>query len=81
MERITTQLLDKKIIAKGTMAFYFNKPANFTFSAGQYTNIKLINPPHSDEKGISREFSIASAPYEEYIIIATRMRNSAFSGY
>lgn len=72
-----TKLVKKEEIAEGTMAFYFEKPGGFDFIAGQYMTVTLINPPETDDKGNSRFFSIVSAPNENYLIIATRMRDTA----
>lgn len=60
------------------MAFYFQKPEKFKFIAGQYLEFSHINPGETDKEGNSRFFSIASAPYEDHIMMATRMRNTAF---
>ena len=38
----------------------------------------LLNPPESDAEGNTRVFSIASAPYEDFIMVATRLRDTAF---
>src|SRR2546421_1638796 len=38
----------------------------------------LINPPEDDASGPTRPFTIASAPHELELMIATRMRASAF---
>jgi ferredoxin-NADP reductase len=38
----------------------------------------LINPPETDAEGDARAFSIASAPYEQDLMITTRMRDTAF---
>jgi ferredoxin-NADP reductase len=65
-------------VAEGTMAFEFQKPPDWTFTAGQFVDITLLNPSETDSEGNKRGFSIASAPYEETIMIATRMRDSAF---
>jgi len=65
-------------VADGTMAFYFDKPAGLQFKAGQFLNYTLIDPPETDAEGNLRSFSMASAPYEEDLIVATRMRDSAF---
>lgn len=73
-----TRLIVKKEVAKDTVAFHFQKPAEFAFQAGQYVKIYLINPPETDEEGDSRLFSIASAPHEDNIMITTRMRDTAF---
>ena len=60
------------------MAFYFERPNGYVFRAGQYLNLTLLDPLQTDEKGSVRPFSIASAPFEEDLMIATRMRDSAF---
>jgi ferredoxin-NADP reductase len=73
-----TKLTSREEIAEGTMAFYFHKPSNWTFVAGQFVDMTLINPPETDAEGNIRSFSIASAPFEDTIMIATRMRDTAF---
>jgi len=60
------------------MAFEFQKPLDWTFIAGQFIDITLPNPPETDGEGNKRGFSVASAPYEETIMITTRMRDTAF---
>ena len=34
-------------LAEGTMGFYFEKPAGFQFSAGQFGEWTLIDPPET----------------------------------
>ncbi len=65
-------------VAEGTMAFQFEKPLGFTFNAGQYIEVTLINPEETDAEGNARAFSIASAPHEDFLMVATRMRDTAF---
>ncbi|MGD0899447.1 MAG: FAD-dependent oxidoreductase [Thermoguttaceae bacterium] len=65
-------------VAEQTMAFRFEKPASLTFTPGQCIEMTLLNPPESDAEGNSRVFSIASAPYEDFIMVATRLRDTAF---
>ena len=60
------------------MAFQFEKPANFVFRPGQWIDITLLNPAETDAEGNVRGFSIASAPYEDMLMVATRMRDTAF---
>lgn len=73
-----TRLVRREIVAEGTMAFYFSKPAGFRHQAGQSLLMTLINPPETDSEGDSRTFTIASAPHEAEVMIATRMRDTAF---
>jgi ferredoxin-NADP reductase len=72
------KLKSRREIAEGTMAFHFEKPPGFDFKAGQALAWTLIDPPEIDDEGGVRNFSIASAPVEPDLMIATRMRDTAF---
>lgn len=72
------KLIKKEDVANGTMAFHFEKPAGFEFKAGQFGDFTLINPTETDEEGNMRGFSLAHAPFEGDLMIATRMRDTAF---
>jgi ferredoxin-NADP reductase len=72
------KLLSKLEIADGTMAFHFEKPEGFDYKAGQFADCTLINPAETDAEGDTRAFSLASAPYEDDLMLATRMRDTAF---
>jgi ferredoxin-NADP reductase len=74
----TVKLKSRREIAFGTMAFHFDKPEGFAFKAGQFGDFTLANPPETDAEGNTRGFSFASAPYEGDLMVATRMRNTAF---
>jgi len=63
-------------VAEGTMAFHFEKPAGFSFRAGQAVSLELTGPPAGDEPG-SRIFSLVSAPFESDLVVATRMREGS----
>jgi ferredoxin-NADP reductase len=78
MPEYTSELLGKEEIAEGTMAFRMRKPAGFDFRAGQAIDLTIIDPPETDAEGNTRAFSIASAPSDPEIVIATRMRDTAF---
>lgn len=71
-------LKNKKQIAEGTYTFVFEKPKGFQFRAGQHIRMTLINPPETDNEGDSRFFSLASTPQEKDLVIAMRMRDTAF---
>ena len=71
-------LKGRDMIARDTVAFTFDRPAGFMFKPGQAIDITLIDPPQTDAKGARRAFSIVSAPFEDRIVVATRMRDSAF---
>jgi ferredoxin-NADP reductase len=76
--KFVTKLRNREEVAERTMAFRFEKPASFKFTPGQFVDITLLNPPETDTEGNARGFSIASAPYEDFIMVATRLRDTAF---
>lgn len=73
-----TKLKSKKEIANGTMEFQLEKPEGFIFKAGQFGDYTIIDPKETDAEGNIRGFSLSSAPYEDNIMFATRMRDTAF---
>lgn len=73
-----SKLLSRTEVAEETMAFHFERPGGFDFKAGQSVDITLLDPPETDSEGNIRTFSIASAPFENQLMFATRMRNTAF---
>lgn len=76
--KLNIKLTKKEEIANGTMAFHLEKPAGLEFRAGQFCDIRLLDPPETDTEGDIRGFSLASAPFESDVIVATRMRDTAF---
>jgi ferredoxin-NADP reductase len=78
MAAFETEFLGREEIAEGTMAFHLARPGGFAFKAGQSVNVGLVDPPETDAKGNRRSFSIVTAPFERELVIATRMRDTAF---
>jgi len=74
----SVKLRSREEVAEGTMAFRFEKPAGWTFKAGQSMDMTLLDPAETDSEGDTRAFSIASAPQEDSLMVATRMRDTAF---
>lgn len=74
----TVTLIKREEIAEGTMAFHFAKTPDFQFRPGQAIDMTLLDPPENDAEGDIRTFSIASAPFDSDLMIATRMRDTAF---
>src|SRR5215472_15468547 len=72
------KLESRRRVAERTMAFQFEKPSDWTFKPGQFVDITLQNPPETDAEGNTRDFSIASAPFEDRLMVATRLRDTAF---
>src|SRR5258708_19065964 len=73
-----SKLVSRQEVAERTFAFHFEKPTNWTFTAGQALDLTLLDPPETDAEGNTRTFSIAASPHEETLMVATRMRETAF---
>ena len=78
MATYEVRLTQSTEIADGTMAFHFTKPTGFTFKPGQALDLILIDPATPDAENPRHTFSIVAAPFEEELVIATRMRDSAY---
>jgi len=72
------KLKKRFLVAERTLALQFEKPAGFTFRPGQWIDVTLLNPGETDAEGNTRAFSIASSPLEDYLLVATRLRDTAF---
>jgi len=72
------KLLGSEEIAAGTRAFHLSRPDGFEYESGQTIDLTLIDPKDMDSEGPVRTFSLVSAPHEPELMIATRMRDTAF---
>ena len=72
------KLIERRELAAGTVGFFFEKPEGFQYKAGQFARFTLIDPPETDAEGTARTFTIASAPCEDHLMFATRLRDTAF---
>jgi ferredoxin-NADP reductase len=70
-------LASRQRVAEGTEAFHFTRPDGFEFAPGQALELLL---PSGEPEGapLGHAFSIVSAPHEREVVIATRMRDSAY---
>jgi ferredoxin-NADP reductase len=60
------------------MAFHFDKPEGFSFRPGQAIDLILPDPAVAGTESARHAFSIVSAPHQGELVVATRMRDSAF---
>jgi ferredoxin-NADP reductase len=74
----TVRVLRQETVAWGTGALTLERPAGFTFKPGQSVDLTLVDPPETDAKGDRRALSLVSAPFERELVVATRLRGSAF---
>ncbi len=73
-----TRLLRSEPLAEGTMGFWFARPQGFDYRAGQNGQFTLLDAKEFDGFGPTRTFTFASAPHEPELLVATRMRDTAF---
>lgn len=78
MTPVPVHLKRKEEIAQGTMSFHFAKPAGFSFRPGQAIDLVLADPTIRGTDAARHAFSIVSAPHEDELAIATRMRDSPY---
>ena len=79
MSTYTARLEAREAVAEGTMAFRFERPNGFEFKPGQAIDLALsLQTDTPGGQGARHAFSIVSAPFEDELVIATRMRDSAF---
>ncbi len=69
-----TRVVSREMVAESTLALTIERPDGFSFTAGQNTMLSLPGINADDLK----EFTIASAPYEQDVTLAMRVRNSNF---
>ncbi len=78
MASYRTSLQSREYIAKDSFAVHLAKPPGFTFRAGQYADLILVDPPYKDLWGNLRTFSMVSAPFESTLEFVMRSSASAF---
>jgi ferredoxin-NADP reductase len=78
MSTFDSELRGREQVADGTTAFRFSKPAGFAFKAGQAVDLILVGDRAAEGDAGRHAFSIVSAPHEPDLVVATRMRDSAF---
>jgi len=69
-------LKGNRAVAEGTTAFRFSKPEGFEFRSGQFIELELSKLTQNGPG--SHSFSLVSAPFEAELVVATRMRDSAY---
>jgi ferredoxin-NADP reductase len=75
---LKTALIGRELVADRTMSFRFERPADWSYRAGQSVDMTLLNPPETDDEGNLRPFTISAAPSEHILQITTRLRDTAF---
>ena len=78
MTTYDVKLEGREEVAEGTMAFHFDKPSGFSFKPGQAIDLVLLDQPDAEVQNIRHAFSLVSAPFQDELVVATRMRDSAY---
>ena len=81
MDNLVVSLRNREQVAENTLAFHLEKPKGFIFKPGQALDVTLTNPGAPDPEGNSRMLSIASPPYADEVIVATRVRDTPFKRF
>ena len=74
-EKLESQIITSTEIANGTMSFSLQKPTGFVYRAGQTIDVAITS---ANGESMTHTFSLVSAPHEDTLTIATRMRDSAY---
>ncbi|MER1967647.1 FAD-dependent oxidoreductase [Castellaniella sp. GW247-6E4] len=80
MPTYDTRLIDCSAVARDTSAFRFSKPEGFVFAPGQTISLTLPQSPDAgaDTPPLKHTFSLVSAPHEDTLCVATRMRGTPY---
>ncbi len=73
-------LINKVSRSSDVISFYFKPQSPITWEAGQFMYFTLSHS-NPDDRGISRYFTISSAPFEENIMITTRFVSEGSSSF
>ena len=73
-------LVAKRYETADVMSFIFKSDAPLTWQAGQFLSYTVPHPD-SDDRGITRYFTIASAPFEGHVMLTTRFASGRSSSF
>jgi ferredoxin-NADP reductase len=73
-------LIAKRPETQGVMSFLFSSDAPLKWQAGQFLLYTLPHPD-ADDRGITRYFTIASAPFEGHVMLTTRLGGDRTSSF
>lgn len=73
-------LVSKRSETEDVMSFMFRSDAVLKWQAGQFLHYSLPHPD-ADDRGITRYFTIASAPFEGHVMLTTRFASERSSSF
>jgi glycine betaine catabolism B len=71
-------LREQRPEAGDAVSFVFDRPPGLEWKAGQYFGLR-VEHPDPDARGVTRTFTIASAPEENVVMVTTRKRGDTSS--
>ncbi|MEW6489536.1 MAG: FAD-dependent oxidoreductase [Thermodesulfobacteriota bacterium] len=74
----TARVKARREAAEGIAVLELVTPSGFTFRPGQWCFLKLPDRGFSDDRGLRRHLSFASAPGDDELVFATKLSGSAF---
>lgn len=77
---MTLTLIAKRHETEDVMSFMFSSDAPLKWQAGQFLHYSLLHSD-ADDRGITRYFTIASAPFEGHVMLTTRFANERSSSF
>lgn len=66
-------LIEQRPEAGDAVSFVFERPGGLDWQAGQYLGLRLEHDD-PDARGVTRTFTISSAPHENVVMVTTRKR-------
>jgi ferredoxin-NADP reductase len=79
---MTGEIVEKRLIAEGTLYTKFAFNEEVSFKAGQFFRLTLINPPYTDERGNGRFLGFINSPTQNKVVeTVTRLGPSAFKRF
>ena len=77
---MTLILVEKRPETGDVMSFRFRSDVPLKWQAGQFLHYSLPHPD-ADDRGITRYFTIASAPFEGHVMLTTRFASERSSSF
>lgn len=74
------KLVSRKVESPGVTSFIFRPTEPLAWKAGQFLHY-VLNHETTDDRGSDRWFTIASAPYEQHVMLTTRFATKAGSTF
>ncbi len=66
-----TKFVKRQKEANSIYTYYFEKPSNFKYIAGQYLELSLAHQ-NPDNRGLKRWYTLSSSPRQKYLSITTK---------